>query len=177
MWETYYYHGSMQLRDGLVQQMYGLHKCNEMRKQYERESGVRYEYMMRLRPDNMVLEQHPSMSQLDFGDARSPKILFPTRAKCSGGNEDFYGVGRTDVMDTYFDRVLLIGQTAPASDFDIQRMTSQKLPVRFMSNSFISFLSIHLSIYLYLSIYLSISICRSTYSLPTYLSVYQKRCK
>lgn len=103
-WKTFY----RPTPTGLVGQLYGMLRCNEMRKQYELRTGLIHEYMIRWRPDNYMLEKFPNIDDLDFGTFQSPRVLYPDKKSCCCGNEDWFGIGRTEYMQAYFDRVLLL---------------------------------------------------------------------
>lgn len=96
--------------NGLHQQLYGMYKCNEMRKQYTSETGIDYDYIIRLRPDTSFLGVFPGLEDLDFANIgdRSSKIFHAHKGTCCCGNEDWFGIGRTDEMDKYLDRLLYL---------------------------------------------------------------------
>jgi hypothetical protein len=87
-----------------------MYKCNEMRKQYTSETGVDYDYIIRLRPDTSILEAFPDLEDLNFestGDGAS-KVFHAHKGTCCCGNEDWFGIGHTEEMDKYLDRLLYL---------------------------------------------------------------------
>ena len=96
--------------NGLHQQLYGMYKCNEMRKQYTSETGIDYDYIIRLRPDTSFIEVFPDLEDLNFaseGDGAS-NVFHAHKRTCCCGNEDWFGIGHTEVMDKYLDRLLYL---------------------------------------------------------------------
>ena len=96
--------------NGLLHQLFGLYRVNKMRKDFERQHNVAYQYLIRLRPDVGIFKPFPSFNTLNFGNSFAPRVLVASMACCCG-NEDWFGVGQTEVMDTYFDRYLHIEAT------------------------------------------------------------------
>jgi hypothetical protein len=96
--------------NGLQQQLYGMHKCNEMRKQYSSETGVEYDYVIRLRPDTSFMKVFPDLENLDFASDQdgASKVFHAHKDACCCGNEDWFGIGHTEVMDKYLDRLLYL---------------------------------------------------------------------
>jgi hypothetical protein len=92
-------------RAGLLHQLFGLYRVNRMRKDFERQHKVEYQYLIRLRPDVGIFKPFPSLDTLNFGTSNAPRVLVASMACCCG-NVDWFGVGRTEVMDIYFDRYL-----------------------------------------------------------------------
>lgn len=95
--------------NGLYQQLYGMYKCNEMRKKYTAETGVHYDYIIRLRPDTSFLDTFPDLEHFDFGNGvDESKIFVADKNLCCCGNEDWFGVGHAHIMDRYLDRILYL---------------------------------------------------------------------
>jgi len=96
--------------NGLHQQLYGMYKCNEMRKQYTSQTGIDYDYVIRLRPDTSFLGVFPDLEDLDFANEENgaSNIFHAHKATCCCGNEDWFGIGHTEVMDKYLDRLLYL---------------------------------------------------------------------
>ena len=82
--------------NGLNQQLYRMYKYNEMRKQYFSETGIDYDYIIRLHPDTSFLEVFPDLEDLNFaseGDSAS-KVFHAHKGTCCCGNEDWFDTGR-----------------------------------------------------------------------------------
>jgi hypothetical protein len=104
-WSSYGIPGT---EHGLFYQLYGLHRGNEMRKEQEIETGVKYEYILRVRPDGYFMDKFPALETLDFGENPYQNVLFSSFSSCCCGNQDTFGIGRADAMDLYLDRVMLL---------------------------------------------------------------------
>ena len=102
--------GKRTLENGLLQQLYGLYYVNKMRKEHEKLTGVRYTHIIRLRPDVIIARSFPSVASLDFGSSAAPNILYASDLCCCG-NQDWFGIGTSEVMNYYFDRILMLFQT------------------------------------------------------------------
>ena len=63
IWKTYIYQDKY-LQQGLLQQLKGMHRCTVMIQQYVIESGVKYDYVIRLRPDMAMYEPMAPISSL-----------------------------------------------------------------------------------------------------------------
>ena len=105
--DTYGYGDSERMRQGLLQQLNGLLQCNAMRKEHSRKTGTRYTHWIRLRPDSAFLDYFPNIETMRFVDESTgqPIVTFADKRKCCCGNEDWFGVGRIETMDAYFDRI------------------------------------------------------------------------
>ncbi|CAF1583171.1 unnamed protein product [Didymodactylos carnosus] len=77
-----------------------------MRKEYSIRTGTKYTHFIRLRPDAIFFTPFPSVSTLPFISPNGePWILTGNKRACCCGNEDWFGIGTIDLMDTYFDRI------------------------------------------------------------------------
>mmetsp|Transcript_17423 Transcript_17423/g.37827 ORF Transcript_17423/g.37827 Transcript_17423/m.37827 type:complete len:919 (+) Transcript_17423:2-2758(+) len=90
---------------GLVAQLHGMYRCNEMRKERERTTGMRYDYMIRWRSDGYMMSKIPPLSEVFI----SGMIGMNSPRACCCGNRDSFGIGFTEEMQYYFDRVALLG--------------------------------------------------------------------
>lgn len=106
LWDQYYYPHDYGV-NGFYQQHYGLYKSNEMRRIYEKRTGIKYDYVIRLRPDTVMLEPFPAIEDLKFKrDDGTHLVLYATLGMCCCGNEDWFGIGPAEVMDIYMNRFL-----------------------------------------------------------------------
>jgi hypothetical protein len=82
-------------------------QCNAMRKGYSRTTGARYTHWIRLRSDSAFLDYFPNIETMRFVNESTgqPIVTFADMRKCCCGNEDWFGVGRIETMDAYFDRI------------------------------------------------------------------------
>lgn len=110
---NFYFEGNPTYENGLMQQLYGLHYVNEMRKEHERNTGIQYTHMVRVRTDIIFAQELPPLQSLDFGRIGARKVLYASRSCCCG-NEDWFGLGTVDVMDHYFSRISLLFLTFDA---------------------------------------------------------------
>eukprot|EP00183_Erythrolobus_madagascarensis_P006248 CAMPEP_0185843900 /NCGR_PEP_ID=MMETSP1354-20130828/262_1 /TAXON_ID=708628 /ORGANISM="Erythrolobus madagascarensis, Strain CCMP3276" /LENGTH=973 /DNA_ID=CAMNT_0028543483 /DNA_START=59 /DNA_END=2980 /DNA_ORIENTATION=- len=89
---------------GLVAQLHGIYRCNEMRKERERTTGARYDYMIRFRVDSYMMSMMPSIGNFQFDNI----IAMNNQRACCCGNRDNFGLGYTEHMQHYLDRVALL---------------------------------------------------------------------
>ena len=101
VWNTYSYQDKY-LQQGLLQQLYSLHRCaNMIRKNHK----TTYKHIVRLRPDMAVF--HRVLTPI--GDIiTSNNILVVNPKICCCGNEDWFGMGTFDTMMLYLDRILVM---------------------------------------------------------------------
>ncbi len=100
IWDTFFYSKDDVLRTGLLKQMYHLEKCNDMVLQ----SGIKYDYMIRLRPDMAFARpiSPPSLTLLPG------KIRVISKTNCCCGNEDLFAMGTFEDMQVYMNRLRLL---------------------------------------------------------------------
>lgn len=96
-------------KHGFLQQLKGLFECHQMIKKREIETGVEYDWVVRLRPDEYV-HKFPTLDSLSI-ESDKPVIFFANRDTCCCGNEDKLGIARRKWMKEYFDRFLYLQQT------------------------------------------------------------------
>lgn len=104
IWETYLL--GISLAQSLLQQLYQQQRCLENIRTYERLSGERYDYIVRLRPDTAFYDPVAQVDTLDFGSPEEPRVLISPENRCCCGNQDWFAIGTRDVMNYYLDRVL-----------------------------------------------------------------------
>lgn len=146
VWANFVYAGQEKLILGLLHQLYGMYQVNKMRKEFELTHAIKYEYMIRLRPDVGVFKSFPSVTTLNFGVRSAPKVLTASKACCCG-NEDWFGVGRTEVMDLYFDRYLHIQATYNEWVNDSQVWAAEHFVELFIKNRLNASLEFHPEIF------------------------------
>ena len=74
-----------------------------MRREYARRSGTRYEYIVRLRPDNWFYDPFPPLHT--FLDGANVTVHIPDPSYKCCGNEDIFQVGHVHAMDKMMDRL------------------------------------------------------------------------
>jgi hypothetical protein len=117
IWKTFYYKDKY-LQQGLLQQLKGMHRCTVMIQQYVIESGVKYDYVIRLRPDMAMYEPMAPISSLL---SQRNVIKHVDFFVCAGGEKDWFGVGYYDSMIPYLQRYLAlqtVGNELNLSFFD-----------------------------------------------------------
>jgi hypothetical protein len=89
---------------------YDQYLCNQLVKNYSRQTNTVYAYKMRVRPDMAMVSPLPPLHEMDFGGEHgNPQRVHVTTSKVqSGGNQDSFGLGRAHVMDVYLDRYPLL---------------------------------------------------------------------
>lgn len=110
IWESMFYSDNVEHQWQFLQQLQGMFLVNSMRRVHERNRGLSYEYLIRLRPDTMFFSPLPRLQSLDFGSFAAPRIVYASKSCCCG-NEDWFGIGRTIDMSLYFDRFLYVQET------------------------------------------------------------------
>lgn len=93
---------------GLLQQLKGMHECHESIRNHSLRTGIVYDWIVRLRPDDYIYA-FPSLEQLSI-DSLKPTIWFGNFADCCCGNEDRFAIGATRWMREYFERFLYLQQ-------------------------------------------------------------------
>lgn len=99
----------MILVNGFLQQLKGMLDCYTMMKRHSVRSGKRYDWVVRMRPDNYMVS-FPSLEKLATA-SKEPTIWYGSFRVCCCGNEDRFGIGRAEWMERYFDRFLYLQQT------------------------------------------------------------------
>lgn len=93
---------------GMLQQLKGLFECHKMIKKHTFSTGIEYDWIVRLRPDDYV-HSFPSLDTLSLASDQ-PTVWFSNKKTCCCGNEDKLGIGRMKWMREYFDRFLYVQQ-------------------------------------------------------------------
>lgn len=101
VWRTFKY----PKRPGLLPQLYGLFRSNEMRKQHTLRSGIQYTYIIRLRPDTLFSRPFPELSSLSLRRYGDPTIGVINPHHCASRVDDLFAVGHVEAMDLYFNRI------------------------------------------------------------------------
>lgn len=115
-WKYYSYKNNKMMHEQLLTQLYGSYRCNEAIKSYSMQSGVKYEYKIRLRPDSAFKTPVPLINTINFGPVAdcNSSVSFGTIYY----NEDWFNIGKSDDMDCLLDRYL---------DFTTNPLTAQIL--------------------------------------------------
>ena len=100
IWKTFYYQNKRH-QQGLLQQLKGMHRCSVMIQQYVIQSGLKYDYIIRLRPDMAMYEPMAPISSLLLQRNVIKHVDFSV---CPGGEKDWFGVGYYDAMIPYLNK-------------------------------------------------------------------------
>jgi hypothetical protein len=101
-WPTYYYKHHADQREALLQQMYGIYRCNQAVLQYSASTGVDYVYKIRLREDMAWLAPLPHPDTMQLGESVGGcryTVRVVTKKAYPGGTEDNFAVGLAPAMD------------------------------------------------------------------------------
>ena len=82
-----------------MQQLYGLKQCNRLRIGHEKERGIRYDRIIRCRPDLMFVKPLDHLSLLDLSYIHVPDF------HAYDGINDRFAVGCTDHMNIYMNKL------------------------------------------------------------------------
>lgn len=82
-----------------LQQLYGLKQCNRLRIGYEKENGIRYDRIIRCRPDLMFIKPLDNLSLLDLSYIHVPDF------HAFDGINDRFAVGATEHMNIYMNKL------------------------------------------------------------------------
>ncbi len=82
-----------------LQQLYGLKQCNRLRIGHEKESGIRYDRIIRCRPDLMFIKPLDHLSLLDLSYIHVPDF------HAYDGINDRFAVGCPDHMNIYMNKL------------------------------------------------------------------------
>ena len=104
IWKTFYYQNKRH-QQGLLQQLKGMHRCSVTIQQYVIKSGLKYDYIIRLRPDMAMYEPMAPISSLL---SQRNVIKHVDSSVCPGGEKDWFGVGYYDAMIPYLQRYLAL---------------------------------------------------------------------
>jgi hypothetical protein len=120
IWETFC-SKDRRMHEGLLQQLYGLHRCSTMIRSTMLHSGVDYDYIIRLRPDMAVYEPMPPINQVVVS---SHVIKYVDESVCCCGNVDWFGIGSSTAMLPYLERYVglqTLGHTvlSPTEDVNL----------------------------------------------------------
>lgn len=85
-----------------VRQLRGIHVANELRKSHERETGHAYDWVLRLRYDNLYLSDIEAIESLD------PNALYIPMHDNWGGYNDRFAFCSAAIMDVYCSRYTLL---------------------------------------------------------------------
>ncbi len=83
---------------GYLQQLYGLKMCNRMRLEYARDQGLRYDWVIRCRPDVLFQDPLPDFRRLDLNYLHVPD--FHGYEGCN----DRFAIGNSQYMTTYMEK-------------------------------------------------------------------------
>jgi hypothetical protein len=82
-----------------LQQLYGLKQCNQLRIEYEKENGIRYDFIIRCRPDLMFVKPLDHLSLLDLSYVHVPDF------HAYDGINDRFAIGCSEHMDIYMNKL------------------------------------------------------------------------
>lgn len=80
---------TLRLQQSLLQQLYGMYRCKAAIERQERLSGVRYDYIVRYRPDTAFFRPMPGIERFNYGSPEAPTVHIVHKDLCQGGNEDW----------------------------------------------------------------------------------------
>ena len=90
-----------------VQQLHDIWRCHEAVRMRELRTGVRYTHIVRSRPDVAFYAPVTTpLAELDYGTNEAPLVLSTARSTCCCGNDDWFNVGRRDIMEVFMTRFL-----------------------------------------------------------------------
>ena len=72
--------------------------ANELRKEYESETGVVYDQVIRMRPDQLVMLEFDNLSKI-----KEDKLALLSYGRIHGGYSDTFAMGPPDLIDVYSD--------------------------------------------------------------------------
>jgi hypothetical protein len=114
---------NMESIQGLLQQLYSLHRCQEAIRVRELHTGVRYDYTVRLRPDAAFYDHMPvSIDNMDFGTRTAPSVAYVALENCCCGNEDSLLMGPRDALEPWMNRFLTL-QSLPLEELGLSSST------------------------------------------------------
>jgi hypothetical protein len=80
---------------GLLSMHYSIWKCNELKKQYEQQNNMTFDFVVRLRYDSEI------QVDLDFSEFTKRDIYIPWGDDWRGGINDQFAIGTSKSMDVY----------------------------------------------------------------------------
>eukprot|EP00238_Polyblepharides_amylifera_P012536 CAMPEP_0196583180 /NCGR_PEP_ID=MMETSP1081-20130531/42436_1 /TAXON_ID=36882 /ORGANISM="Pyramimonas amylifera, Strain CCMP720" /LENGTH=366 /DNA_ID=CAMNT_0041903991 /DNA_START=285 /DNA_END=1385 /DNA_ORIENTATION=- len=102
IWQSHKY----KRKGTLLYQLFGMFRCNQMRKQFTARTGITHTHIVRLRPDTFFPTPIPPISKLNFGMLGSSSVVIASDEGCDMARyEDQFGIGETNIMDMYLDRI------------------------------------------------------------------------
>lgn len=84
---------------GILRQLYGVWRCNGLKREYERLNNMRFRWVFRMRPDIAYRYDLENLRELD-----PASLYIPTHDNWYGLCDRF-AFGGSDVMDTYANRI------------------------------------------------------------------------
>ena len=82
-----------------LQQLYGMRQCNRLRISHEKKSGIRYDRIIRCRPDLLFVKPLDNLSHLDLSYVHVPDF------HAFDGINDRFAIGCPDHMNIYMDKL------------------------------------------------------------------------
>lgn len=101
------------LMQGLLQQLRGIYDCHIEIERHMAETGIEYDWIVRIRPDYYVMD-FPSLEQLAL-DSDGKTVWYANKSVCCCGNEDKFGIGPARLMHAYLQRFAHFQGTAWSS--------------------------------------------------------------
>lgn len=90
-----------------LMQWYGQHLCNRMIRAVEKSRNVTYDFIVRQRPDSLIMAPLPDTTSLPNS---SCTVFYRDVQDYCCGNEDSFFFGKADIMHSLLDRVLDFGR-------------------------------------------------------------------
>lgn len=109
MWKTFQLAKDPPAIQGLLQQLKGMLGCYEMIQNHSRVMGKKYDWTVRLRPD-VYMHSFPDLKSLVL-ESMKPTVWYANRKTCCCGNDDTFGIAPSNLMGTYFERLLHLQQS------------------------------------------------------------------
>ena len=98
-----FYYPDFLKQQGFLKQLYGLKRCHSMIAKYTADTGVSYEWIIRLRPDNIFFQPFPAAELFKQQITKNVIFFSDPSVKCCG-NQDIFNVGRTEDMHIFMNR-------------------------------------------------------------------------
>jgi hypothetical protein len=82
----------------IYDQLRKLHLCNELRKDYQKNNDVKYDFIVKTRFDMLYIDK------INWDSFTNDKIIYNGNGGCGGSPDDLVGIGKEDAMNAYMDR-------------------------------------------------------------------------
>lgn len=91
--------GDIRLKN-MIPMFYNIWQCNQLRKQYELDHHIKYDVIVRLRPDAFFMRE---INSEELQQAINGDLLIPDPWNFCGGITDIFAIANPNVMDIYSD--------------------------------------------------------------------------